>query len=100
MVVVSRNTIASERLALFRLRENRQQRARAVLLHLHGGEVHLERAGGVERIHHRSENLRVHVVDLALEHDDLLGRAAARRSCPTMTRSTFGVSAGSRSPAP
>ena len=39
---------------------------------LDGGEVHLERAGRVQLVHDRPEQLRVHIVDLALEDHNLL----------------------------
>ena len=71
-------------------RDDRDQRAGPVLLHLHRRVEHVERAGRVQPVHQRTEELRVHVVDLALEHDDALGRRATRPSSPTRIRSTFG----------
>ena len=59
-------------------RQDCDQGAGPVLLHLDRGEIHLERAGRVEAIHQNAEDLRVHVVDLALDHDDALGGRAIR----------------------
>ena len=57
---------------------DRHQRPRPVLLHLHGRVEHFQRARGVERVHQVAEDLRVHVVDLALEDDDGVERARVR----------------------
>src|SRR5207237_9879578 len=47
--------------------------ARPSLLHLYWRVEHVERTGGVQRIHQRPEQLRVHVVDLRFElHDPLV----------------------------
>ena len=71
-----------------------------VLLHLHRHVEHLERAGGVQPIHDDAEDLRVHVVDLALDDGDAIGCRARSAARPISTRSTFGVAGSSRSPAP
>ena len=62
-----------------RRRDHRQQRAGTVLLHLHRHVEHLERAGRVQAIHDDAEQLGVHVVDLAFDDHDAIGRRAVRR---------------------
>ena len=54
--------------------DDRDQRPRTILLHLDGRVEHVERSGGVETVHQRTEQLRVHVVDLALQRHDRLHR--------------------------
>ena len=61
-----------EILAQVGARKNGEERAGPILFHLDGGEVHLERAGRVQLVHDRPEQLGVHIVDLALEHHNLL----------------------------
>ena len=73
-------------------RHHGQQRAGAVLLHLDRRVEHVERAGREQPIHDHAEDLRVHVVDLALDHHH--AGAAGRRArglSPIRTRRTFGV---------
>ena len=52
-----------------------------VLLHLHRRVEHVERAGRVQPVHQRPEQLRVHVVDLALDRHDP-SRARGRGVAP------------------
>ena len=78
-----------------RRHQHRHQRARAALLHLHRDEEHLERAGVVELVHHRAEQLRVHVVDLAFDDEHAIAVGPPSAASPTSTRSTLGVSANS-----
>ena len=94
MVVVSREQHVGDRCARRRRREDGHQRAGPVLLHLHRRVEHVERAGREQPIHQRPEQLRVHVVDLALDRDDPLGRRRPRRRSPRTMRSTFGASFG------
>ena len=53
IVVVSRKIDVGQRRAPFGRRDDRQQRARPVLLHLHRHVEHFERAGRVQPIHRR-----------------------------------------------
>ena len=89
-----------EPLARVRRRHDRQERARPALLHLNGRVEHVERTLTQQPVHQDPENLRVHVVDLGLDHDDRRGTAAVASASPSSTRRTFGVSAKSRAPAP
>ena len=61
-----------QRGAALRRRDDGQQRARAILLHLHRNVEHFQRARGVQPVHRDAEQLRIHVVDLALEDGDAL----------------------------
>ena len=79
MVVVSREEHGGDRLALSGRRDDGHQRAGPVLLHLHGGVEHVERARLRQAIHQRTEQLRVHVVDLALDLHDAFGGARRLR---------------------
>ncbi len=51
---------------------------------------HVERAGGVEPVHQRTEQLRVHVVDLALHASRSAPPTPPTSASPTSTRSTLG----------
>ena len=73
-----------------RRRDDGQQRARAILLHLHRDVEHLERAGGVEPIHDEPENLRVHVVDLAFDDGDAIAGCHGRPK-PALDRGRAGL---------
>ena len=61
-----------DRRALLGRDQHGDQRARPVLLHLDRHVEDLERAGRVQLLHQRAEQLRVHVVDLALDDDHLV----------------------------
>ena len=65
---------AGKRVAAIHRSDHRDQRARPVLLHLHRGVVDVKRAGSVEPVHQRPEQLGIHVVDLAFHRDDPLER--------------------------
>ena len=73
-----------------RRRDDGHERAGPVLLHLHRRVEHVQRARLLQPIHQRPEELRVHVVDLALDHDDALGASRRVRLADQDSRSTFG----------
>ena len=94
-VVVSAKMICGQLLGVRGLTQHRQQRARAVLLHLHRHGENVERAFLKQPVHHVAKHLRIQIVQVRLEHDDgvfavCLGRslaflrpsAAARWHCP------------------
>src|SRR5262245_10627078 len=63
----------AERIALLWLRKDRHQRSGTALLHLYRREKHVQRPSLVETVHQHTEELRIHVVDLAIEHHKSFG---------------------------
>ena len=79
MVVVSRKMTVRNLGEPLGSRDHGQQRARPILLHLHRHVEHFERACSVQPVHDDAEDLRVHVVDFALDDDHAFGRAGGGR---------------------
>ena len=98
MVVVSAKTMRREPLAIRRRREHAEQRRRAALLHDHRDEERVARARGEQPLEHVLVELRAHVVDRRLEHDDVVGARRPPTGSPTTMRSRFGRSSSTRSP--
>jgi len=62
-----------------RLRQQSQDPTRAALFHLNRRAKGIERSGSKSRFHGRGNKLRRHVVEIGLDHDDLIPVACVAR---------------------
>ena len=73
-MVVSRNTMSASVDRNSGGATTVSKRSRPILFHLHRHVKDFQRARAIQTIHRGPEELRVHVVDLTLDHDDPIDR--------------------------